>query len=190
MRSFINLSTIIMTAANIADTEGLDAVTLTRTAEKLNIKKQSLYNHIKNLAHLKCELIIYANAQLRQHLIQAVIGKAREEAILGAAESYRNFAHDHPGQYQAIISLSWEFKDDEKFQASTHALMEILFKILSAYQLHEDYLTHAVRGLRSIMHGFISLENSGWFHQPIDKDESYRLLLQTFINGIKSIEKK
>lgn len=190
MRGKLNTNMIVETAAKIADENGLDAVTLTHVATKLNIKKQSLYNHIDNLFHLKCELVILANSHLKQYLMHAAVGKSRDEAVLEVAKAYRQFAHTFPGQYQAIISLAWECKDNENFRAATRELMDILFRVLSQYQLRGEYLTHAVRGLRSIMHGFASLEASGWFRQPIDKEDSYLLLVQTFIYGIEAIEKE
>ncbi|MDQ0203920.1 TetR/AcrR family transcriptional regulator [Pectinatus haikarae] len=190
MRAKLSTAAIVETAAKIADENGLDTVTLTYIAAKLNIKKQSLYNHIDSLFHLKCELVIYANAHLKQYLTHAAIGQSRDDAVLEVAKAYRQFALIFPGQYQAIISLAWECKEDEKFKAASRDLMDVLFKVLSQYQLRDEYLTHAVRGLRSIMHGFVSLEASGWFHQPITKEDSYLLLVQTFIYGVEAVEKE
>ena len=56
--------------------------------------------------------------------------------------------------------------------------------VLVAYDLHTDAALHTVRGLRSIVHGFVSLEISGSFGLPLDLDESYQRLLHTFINGL------
>ncbi|WP_196593487.1 TetR/AcrR family transcriptional regulator [Pectinatus sottacetonis] len=191
MRNKLTTEILVKTAAHIADNDGLDTVTLTKIAEKLNIKKQSLYNHIDSLAHLKCELVIYANLHLKQYLVEAAIGKSKDDAVLNIAEAYRQFAHHFPGQYQAIISIAWECKSNDKFKAATVNLMDVLSKVFSQYDnLHDENLIHAVRGLRSVMHGFVSLETSGWFHNPVDKEKSYLLLIQAFINGISSINDK
>ncbi|MBB5337155.1 TetR/AcrR family transcriptional regulator [Pectinatus brassicae] len=189
MRCNLNSDIIVKMAADIADKEGLSNLTLTNIAKSLNIKKQSLYNHIRNIAHLKCLLIIYANMHLREHLAETAIGKSKDIAVIDVANAYRQFAHNFPGQYQAIISLSWEYRDNDEFQQATKSLMDVLFKVLAPYDLHDEALIHAVRGFRSIMHGFVSLESANWFHKPLAKQESYLLLIQTFINGLANAKK-
>ncbi|MFA6850897.1 MAG: TetR-like C-terminal domain-containing protein [Selenomonadaceae bacterium] len=185
MRLKLNMQRIIEAAAAIADEQGFDAVTLTTIAEKFGIKKPSLYNHINNLGQLRCELVIFASMHLKEKLAVAAIGKSKKNAILEIAVVYRQFAHEHPGQYQAIMSSSWEYKENQKFKTATRELMGILRMVLSHYDLHDDDLTHAVRGLRSIMHGFVSLEASGWFTKPAGREESYLQLIQTFISGVE-----
>ena len=43
-----------------------------------------------------------------------------------------------------------------------------------------DDMIHAIRGLRALMHGFVSLEAAGGFAMPQDLDESYRRLVAGF----------
>jgi Tetracyclin repressor-like, C-terminal domain len=64
------------------------------------------------------------------------------------------------------------------------AIVEIFVAILAAYQLQADDALHAVRALRSIMHGFITLELAGGFGLPLDLNESYRRLIELFIAGL------
>ena len=189
MRCNLTSEIIVQTAAAIADKEGLSRLTLTNIANALNVKKQSLYNHIRNIAHLKCLLIIYANMHLRKCLAETAIGKSKNTAVIDVANAYRQFAHNFPGQYQAIISLSWEYSNNAEFQEATKSLMDVLFKILAPYDLHDETLVHAVRGFRSIMHGFVSLESANWFHKPLPKQDSYLLLIQTFIKGLDNAPK-
>ncbi len=44
----------------------------------------------------------------------------------------------------------------------------------AGYGLTGDDAIHAIRGLRALMHGFVSLEAAGGFAMPQDLDESYR----------------
>ena len=44
---------------------------------------------------------------------------------------------------------------------------------------------HAVRGLRSVVHGFASLEVAGGFGLPLNLDESFRRLVEMFIHGLQ-----
>ncbi len=188
MRLKLNRKIIIETAAEIADQQGFDAVTLTAVAEKLQIKKPSLYNHLESISELRCELVIFASLHLKERLAAAAIGKSKEDAILEIARIYRQFAHEHPGQYQSIMASSWEYKETPSFKIATKELMGVLRAVLCHYNLHDEDLTHAVRGLRSIMHGFVSLEASGWFTQGAKRDESYLQLVRTFIYGVEKLD--
>lgn len=44
----------------------------------------------------------------------------------------------------------------------------------------------AVRGLRSIAHGFATLELAGGFGLPFDPDESFLRLLQAYLVGLRT----
>lgn len=175
---------IIETAANIADTEGLDSVTLTAVAQRLGVQKPSLYNHIKGLTDLRRGLTLFGTNQLRIRIMEAAMGQARADAILAISAAYRTFAHERPGLYQATL-LSWDHQDNPQVQAAIKELMEVLKKVLGAYRLQNNDLVHAQRGLRSLMHGFVTLEASGWFTQPVARDESYLQLVNIFIRGIE-----
>ncbi|GAX91699.1 TetR-like C-terminal domain-containing protein [Effusibacillus lacus] len=107
----LDLHTILQADTEIADTYGLDEVTLASLAKKLRIRPPSLYNHVDGLHGLRKNLAIYGMEQL-----------------------------------------------------------------------------HATRGLRSILHGFALLEQSGGFGLPLDLDVSLRLLIDTFIAGIHTMK--
>lgn len=47
---------------------------------------------------------------------------------------------------------------------------------------------HAVRGLRSIVHGFATLEAGGGFGMPLDRDESFLRLLRAYLAGLRTHE--
>jgi hypothetical protein len=51
--------------------------------------------------------------------------------------------------------------------------------------LEEDEAIHALRGLRSLVHGFATLEISGGFGIPLDLDESFSRLVDLFITGLE-----
>ncbi|HEY3423331.1 MAG TPA: WHG domain-containing protein [Negativicutes bacterium] len=189
MRMKLNNQIVIESAAKIADTEGLDNVTLTAIAEVLGIRKPSLYNHVKGLPDLRRGLAIFGSNQLKARLTDAAVGKAKQDAIRSIAAAYRTFAHQRPGLYQAIVA-SGAYWEDQKGKAATKELMEVLYMVIRPYNLHDSDLIHAVRGLRSVMHGFVALEASGWFNQPVNRDESYAQLVDTFIRGIEVLDIK
>jgi len=61
----------------------------------------------------------------------------------------------------------------------------VLCAVLAGYGLEGDDALHATRGLRGLLHGFVSLETGGGFGVPLDLDESFRRLLQVFMAGLR-----
>ncbi len=59
--------------------------------------------------------------------------------------------------------------------------------MLDAYNLQEEIAIHMVRGLRSILHGFTSIEQMGGFGMPLDINKSFSFLINTFIEGIHAV---
>ncbi len=56
--------------------------------------------------------------------------------------------------------------------------------VLAPYALGEEEAIHAIRSLRSIVQGFISLEIAGGFAMPVDMDVSFHWLINLFIAGL------
>lgn len=175
---------IVAAAAEIADSNGLDKVTLTAVANYLEIRKPSLYNHIHGLPELKGQLAILATNQLRIKISDAAIGKAKHDAIVAIADAYRLFARERPGLYKAIVSSPDRNNLDLKI--AIQKMIAVISTVLEPYNLNAEDKTHAIRSLRSLMHGFASLEEAGWFIAPIDREASYQRSIDIFIRGIES----
>ena len=78
------------------------------------------------------------------------------------AAAYRAYAHAHPGSYAAMQAAS----EREENQAAGAAVVGVLLAVLSAYELDGDAAIHAVRAVRSALHGFVVLEREGGFGIP------------------------
>ena len=181
-RAGLDTPMVVAAAVELVDVQGYDELTLAALAEKLRIRIPSLYNHIAGLDGLRRALAHQGIDMLTSVLTSAVLGKAGDEALLAIGHAYRAFAKEHPGLYTAVThapSIA-----DEALEQVMQAPVAVVMSVLVAYDLHADDALHAVRGLRSIAHGFVSLEISGGFGLPLDLDESYRRLLHTFINGL------
>ena len=60
-----------------------------------------------------------------------------------------------------------------------------MLAVLASYELSGEEAVHAARGLRSVAHGFATLEVAGGFGMPLDLDESFRRLLRAFTAGLR-----
>ncbi|GKU27032.1 TetR/AcrR family transcriptional regulator [Clostridium folliculivorans] len=184
----LDLITILKTAADIADTEGIDAVTMIELAKRLNVKSPSLYNHISGMGELRVNLAIYSMEQLYELLVRATIGKSKDDAIRSLSTAYVSFVRQHPGLYNAIIFAP--NTDNDKFKIAADKIVDLLLLVLNSYDLEKDDQIHIVRGLRSMLHGFSSLEQTGGFAMPFNVDDSLSVMVDIFITGIHSIKNR
>jgi AcrR family transcriptional regulator len=183
-RAGLDQQTVLQAAAEIADQQGLDELTLAMLAQKLGIRTPSLYNHVNGLPGLRKKLAIYGLNKLKDALTRAAIGKSGDDAVRAMAEAYLAFAREHPGLYEATQrTLDWQ--DAEVGQAAAE-VVEPVIRVLHAYGLEGEAAIHTVRGFRSLLHGFASIEQQGGFGMKLDRDASFRLLVDIFVMGIHS----
>jgi AcrR family transcriptional regulator len=182
-RARLDRAAVIQAAAALADEKGCEALTLADLAARLGVRTPSLYNHVAGLADVRRELGLLGGRALGAALGRAAIGKAKDEALLALAAAYRDFAKAHPGLYAAAQRAP--DPADREAQAVAQEVVGIALAVLAPYRLRDEEALHTVRGLRSIVHGFVTLETAGGFGLPLDLDESFRRLLETFIGGLR-----
>jgi AcrR family transcriptional regulator len=169
-------------AVRLADAEGSGQVTLARLAEKLKIRPPSVFNHIDGLPDLRRQLQLRALRQMASVAGRAAVGRAGSDAVLATAIALRRFAHEHPGLHAA--SLPTVPPKDKELAAAAQEFVGIFFDIVRQYGFQGKEAVHAVRGLFSTIHGFIMLERAGNFGMPIDIDESFRWLVQRYVESL------
>ncbi|WP_312471951.1 WHG domain-containing protein [Neobacillus sp.] len=178
----LDLTTILESAGEIANKQGMQEVTLANLAKKLGIRPPSLYNHFDGLPGLRKKLAIYGIEKIYEVMANAAIGVSGTEAVLAISQAYVNFARMNPGVYEAALMAP--DPEDEEFQLAGAKVVDLSIRVLQAYHLEGDHALHAVRGLRSILHGFSSLEQNGGFKLSLDLDESLMIIIKAFLAGI------
>ena len=180
----IDRERVVAVAAELADEVGLDQLTLAQVAARLGVRLPSLYNHVEGLPGLRRELALRGLRQLLERLGGAAIGKSGDAAMLAVGQAYRRFVLEHPGVYAATVRAP--APDDREVQQVSAAIVGVVLAVLEPYGLAEDAAIHAVRGLRSIAHGFATLELAGGFGIPLARDESYLRLLRAYVAGLRA----
>ena len=173
---------VVQKAVELANELGdVHQLKLKDLAEALNIKVPSLYNHVKGANGLKEALRIYALTTLDGVMRDAMAGKIEAEALMAAAHSYRMFAHANRGIYQLVVPAGEPGSEVERIGRNT---ISLLLLVLASFGLKGDEALHVVRGLRSLLHGFIALELAGGFKLELDADDSFERLIKDYISGI------
>ncbi|XJZ27820.1 TetR/AcrR family transcriptional regulator [Bacillota bacterium Lsc_1132] len=181
----LDIEKILDAAGELANESGIQEVTLANLAKKLSIRPPSLYNHFDGLSGLRKKLAIYALDQLYSELLYSAAGLSGDEAVLALSKTYVDYARKHPGLYEATL-FAPDMKDQE-IQEAGGKIVELTVRVLEAYHLKGENALHAVRGFRSILHGFSSLEQKGGFKLPLDLDASLEIIVKAFIRGIREI---
>jgi AcrR family transcriptional regulator len=182
MRAGINPEIVIAAAADIADLSGWDQVTLGNVAAQLGIKTPSLYNHVGGLPDLRQKLSLHAIRLLRDGLNDAAIGQSGKQALIEVGKAYVGFVRVHPGLYEAINRVT-ELKPPG-FDQKAEQILALFFRLMQPLGLPEAETVHAIRGLRSMVHGFASLEAMGGFQMPENIMESITKAITYYIDGL------
>lgn len=183
-----NRDAVVQTAADLADRHGYDALSLAMLAQALDIKPPSLYKHVGGLDDVKTGIQAYATERLNAVMIDAAIGRSGDEAISAVAEAYRAFMKAHPGLQVALSrpsATAHQGKQDAKLEDTNRRLLTFAQRLLDPFDLNEKQRIHALRSLRSLIHGFAMLETTGSFEMPYRLDESFRWAVANFVAGLK-----
>ena len=177
---------VVEAAGALADEGGLEDLSLTDLAGRLGVRKPSLYNHVAGIGDLRRELALAGLRELGRSLSRAAAGKAGDEGIFALAEAYRAFVKQRPGLYEATVR-SYRLTDPDNpglAAAESEALEPVLAVLASCGIRGGDEAIHAARGLRSVAHGFATLEEAGGFGISLDPNESFRRLVRAYVDGL------
>ncbi|MEP6559871.1 MAG: TetR-like C-terminal domain-containing protein [Nakamurella sp.] len=181
-RAGLTRSVLAAGAAELADQNGWSELTLAAVAARFGVRQPSLYKHISGLAELRRDVALLGGLELNVELARAAVGKSGSDALQAMAEAYRTFAKKHPGRYAASVAAP--APGDADYEQAAAQLLGTVSAVLSEYGLTGNDEIHAIRGLRALMHGFVSLEAAGGFAIPLDLDESYHRLIEGFARSL------
>ncbi len=179
-------SDVLDTAAVIVDDQGTEALTLSRLADDLGVRSQSLYAHVDGLAGLKRDLILYALSMQAVRLRRSVMAKSGREALVALMNELVQVNREHPG----LVRLASWSRPDPTDVAMFDALVEVTepFTILLAsYGLAGDELAHWRRIIWTSLQGFLSLEAADMMNLPADPDQSVHLLMDLIADGLDRV---
>jgi AcrR family transcriptional regulator len=183
-RAGLDTDAVVAAAAQLADADGLEAVTLARLAGILGVRSPSLYAHVDGLADLRRRLAVRGARELAAQLQRAVAGRSGGDALTAMADAYRDYARAHPGTYAALQPAP--ARGDDEGTVAAAGVVDVVLAVLRGYGLEGDEAIHATRIVRAALHGFVTLETDGGFGLPLALDDSYARLVDVLDRGLRA----
>jgi AcrR family transcriptional regulator len=171
--------------AMLVDEIGFAQLSMGLVAERLGVKTPSLYKHVTSQADLAHRIAILAATELGDAIRDATQGRAGGDALAAAAHAMRTYVREHPGRYEAVNSARPGGPDDPFIRASDRTLGS-LSAVLRGYHLDPAQEIHALRMLRSMLHGFSTLEAAGGFQIDTDIDDSFTWMITFIDQGLQA----
>ena len=173
---------VVDAAVALVDDAGrVDAVSLRRVAESLDVRTQSLYAHVDGLGDLRRAVAVVALEQLAGELSDAAIGRSGPDAVAGIVRAYVGFAQAHPGLYDATLVPPG---DDPALGAAMAAVGRPLNLVFRSYGLDDSAALHWYRIVFASVHGFSLMRRDGLLTMPVDPEETLEGMIAMFVREL------
>lgn len=184
-RNGLTKDIILQTAAQIIDKGGKENLSLKVLADNLGVRSPSLYNHFNSLSDLYSSLMLYGWKHLETCVMQAAIGKSKDDAIKSMCAAYLDFATKHIGLFD--IMQSYNQHVSQEAEEATSSLITTIRQVLTAYNLSEENEVHVIRLFRSFLQGYVYLVKHDSFGKTISINESFEIAIDIFLNGLSTL---
>jgi AcrR family transcriptional regulator len=181
----VDLARIIRSASSLANRHGIEGLSMNELAQALKIRTPSLYSHVEGIDDVKRLLALHGLADLDRAATRATIGLSGPDAVRALLRAYRAFAEENPGVYAATVPTPP--RSDREWSGAVDRLMATFITAMQGYGLRGPDIVHALRGLRSLVHGFVSLESEGALKHPVSRDESFAWLTESFLAALEKM---
>ncbi len=176
---------VVAEAARLVDRDGVDAVTMTRLAESLEVTLPALYNHVRGAQDCLHALALSARRELLRTLSRAARGRSGDDAVIAVAASWRRYALRHPGRYAATDRHPVAGLPDQ--EAAVGRIVALLQQVVASYGLEADTAEHGAWSLRAALHGFVALEGEQGHPRALLVEESFSQLVRLLCQGFQSL---
>jgi len=178
---FLDHSTLVCAAADLADSIGWNELTLSKVAEAVNRHVSSLYSHVESLDSLREDIAILAVSELADVVWEVTVGRSGADALTALAGAERDFARAHPGRMAALRSHLGSTSTEFVTQARRIALP--IRTVLASYGLSEQQVAIAHRVFSATVRGLIE---PGTPAGTSDDDIALRASVTLFVTALES----
>ena len=183
-RAPLSKNAVIAAAADLADREGFDAVSVSALARQFGVQPASLYSHVRDRAAVLAGVHELALAGLADVVAEQTAGRAGRDALAGLADAHAGYAREHPGRWGALQRPA---SPQTAGSEGAVRLVALIFAVLRAYALPDDELVHATRFVGAAINGFLALDRAESFaHRATGSDESWRRTVDALDRSLRT----
>ncbi len=184
-RSGLTPASVTEAGAVLVDEIGFTRLSMGLVAGRLGVKTPSLYKHVASQADLAHRIAVLAMGELADAIGDATQDRAGRDALEAGAAAMRTYVHDHPGRYAAGNAATPTGSHDPLVPAVERVLVAWA-GMLHGYGLDPAEQIHALRMLRSLLHGFSTLEAEGGFQIDASVDVSFTWVVDFLDHGLRA----
>lgn len=184
-RARLTPASVTKAGADLVDEIGFEHLSMGLLAERLGVKTPSLYKHVTSQADLAHRIAVLAMTELADAIRDATQGRGGSDALAAGAQAMRMYVRKHPGRNAAGNAARRTGADDPLIPA-VDRLLASWTAMLRGYRLDSGQQIHALRMLRSMLHGFATLEAAGGFQIDTDVDESFTWMINFLDHGLQA----
>lgn len=160
-------------------------LTLAQVASLLKIKPPSLYNHFSGLEDIKNQIALIALDEFSENLESSLRQEDGQEKLSAFMIAYREFALSKPFLFEAAqFGIQTKNKDVLR---KAHSIAQMTEKALDTYRIPKAKQGHALRVIRSLLNGFIQIEQNKGFQRSESPDQSFQELIEFAITGLSAM---
>ncbi|WP_250038336.1 TetR/AcrR family transcriptional regulator [Paractinoplanes maris] len=175
-------------AAGLIDEIGFENLTMGLLAERLGVKTPALYKHVTSQADLVHRIAVRAMAEFADAIRDAIQGRAGTDALAAGAQAMRTYVLEHPGQYAtADAAAARPTGPDDPIIPAVERVVASWAAMLRGYHLDSGQEIHALRMLRSALHGFSTQEAAGGFQIDASIDDSFTWMINFLDRGLRDL---
>jgi AcrR family transcriptional regulator len=174
----------VVAAIKVLEADGPDALGISRVAAELKIKPASMYNHVASAEALANAVALEGSNQILAALKTAVkdLIDPREQ-LRSLAFSLKLWATTNKGLYEHMAWVEPNYADPDAV-VLLDAILSLFDQPLEVMGIANDQRVHAMRSIRSALHGFVMLEASGQFQLQENAEDSFRWMVDGLILGL------
>ena len=181
-RAGLTRTAVAERAYEIACKVGIDKLTVADVARSFGVSVPNIYKHADGLEGLRRSISIAATAGLTAAMTKAAVGRSGSDALVAVGTAYRAFALENPGVYPSTQVVP--NPGDVQHEAAANAAVDLFVSVLDGYRIPKSRTVDVVRAVRSMLHGFVSLEVAGGFGMPREITRSFAYALTLIENAL------
>lgn len=186
-RAGLTPDAVTVAGAVLVDEIGFASLSMGLLADRLGVRPPALYKHVASLGDLAHRIATLGWTELAASIRDATAGRAGSDALTAGAQAMRTYVKEHPGRYDAANAAHPTGPDDPLITATTQ-MIDSTTAMLRGYDLDPGQEIHALRMLRSTLHGFTTFEATNGFQMDIDADTSFAWAITFIDRGLRSLQ--